>query len=41
MVLTRNFLFPRKLATEASEKNVKQFAHLKKMAEVKREKSGI
>lgn len=35
----RNFLFPRKLATEASEKNEKQIAHLNKLAEIKKKKA--
>lgn len=35
----RNFLFPRKLAVEASEKNVKQWEHLKQVAEAKKKKA--
>jgi large subunit ribosomal protein L9 len=35
----RNYLFPRKLANEATEKRVKEFAHLKKVAEVKKKKA--
>jgi large subunit ribosomal protein L9 len=35
----RNYLFPRKLAQEATEKRVKEFAHLKKVAEVKKKKA--
>lgn len=35
----RNFLFPRKLAEQATEKNVKQYAHLKKVAEIKKKKA--
>jgi len=34
----RNFLFPRKLAAEATEKREKELAHLKKVAEVKKKK---
>ena len=34
----RNFLFPRRLALKSSEKNVKEFAHLKKLAEIKQKK---
>jgi large subunit ribosomal protein L9 len=35
----RNFLFPRQLAQEATEKRVKEFGHLKKVAEVKKKKA--
>lgn len=35
----RNYLFPRRMATEATEKRVKEFAHLKKVADVKRKKA--
>ncbi len=35
----RNFLFPRKLAEQATEKNIKQYAHLKKVAEIKKKKA--
>lgn len=35
----RNFLFPRNLATEASEKNEKQMTHLNKLAEIKKKKA--
>lgn len=35
----RNYLFPRKMAQEATEKRVKEFAHLKKVAEVKKKKA--
>jgi large subunit ribosomal protein L9 len=35
----RNFLFPRRLALEASEQRVKEFAHLKKVAEAKKKKA--
>lgn len=35
----RNFLFPRKLASEATEKRVKEFNHLQKVAEFKRAKA--
>ncbi len=35
----RNYLFPRQLAQEATEKRVKEFAHLKKVAEVKKKKA--
>ncbi len=35
----RNFLFPRKLAVEASEKNVKEWEHLQRVADVKRKKA--
>ncbi len=35
----RNFLFPRKLATEATEKRVKEFTHLKRVAEIKAAKA--
>jgi len=35
----RNFLFPRKLALEATEKRVKEFEHLTRVAEAKRKKA--
>ena len=35
----RNFLFPRKLAEFASEKKVKQWQHLQKVAEIKQKKA--
>jgi len=35
----RNFLFPRILATEATEKRVHEFEHLKRMAEIKKKKA--
>lgn len=35
----RNFLFPRKLAAEATEKKVKEYNHLKQMAEAKKKKA--
>ncbi len=35
----RNFLFPRKLASEATEKRVHEFEHLKKVAEIKKKKA--
>lgn len=35
----RNYLFPRNLASEATEKRVKEFEHLKKVAEVKKKKA--
>ncbi len=35
----RNFLFPRKLALEATEKRVKAWEHLKKVAEIKKKKA--
>ncbi len=34
----RNFLFPRKLAENATEKNVKQYSHQIKVAEIKKKK---
>lgn len=34
----RNFLFPRKLASEATEKKVKEWEHLKRVADVKKKK---
>ena len=34
----RNFLFPRKMAVEATEKRVKEWEHLKRVAEVKKKK---
>ena len=35
----RNFLFPRLLATEATEKRMHEFEHLKKVAEFKKKKA--
>lgn len=35
----RNFLFPRTLATEATEKRIHEFEHLKRMAEIKKKKA--
>lgn len=35
----RNYLFPRRLALEATEKRVREFAHLKAVAEVKKKKA--
>lgn len=35
----RNFLFPRKLAAEATEKRVKEFEHLKRVADAKKKKA--
>lgn len=35
----RNFLFPRKLAAEATEKRVKEWEHLKRVAEAKKKKA--
>src|SRR3954466_16010114 len=35
----RNYLFPRLLAAEATEKRVKEFEHLKKVADVKKKKA--
>lgn len=35
----RNFLFPRKLASEATEKRVKEWEHLKRVAEAKKKKA--
>lgn len=35
----RNFLFPKNLASEATEKRVKEFEHFKKMAESKKKKA--
>lgn len=35
----RNYLFPRLLAAEATEKRVKEFEHLRKVAEVKKKKA--
>jgi len=35
----RNFLFPRKMASEATEKRVKEYNHLKQMAEAKKKKA--
>lgn len=35
----RNFLFPRKLASEATENRVKEWEHLKRVAEAKKKKA--
>lgn len=35
----RNFLFPRKLASEATEKRMKEWQHLQKVADVRRKKA--
>ena len=35
----RNYLFPRRLALEATEKRVNEFVHLKAVAEVKKKKA--
>ena len=35
----RNFLFPRKLASEATEKRVKEYDHLKRVADAKKKKA--
>lgn len=35
----RNYLLPRRMALEATEKRVKEFAHLEKVAEAKRRKA--
>ena len=35
----RNFLFPRKMASEATEKKVKEWEHLKRVAEIKKKKA--
>lgn len=35
----RNFLFPRKMAAEATEKRVKEYEHLKRVAETKKKKA--
>ena len=35
----RNFLFPRKLALEATEKRVKEWEHLKRVADAKKKKA--
>jgi large subunit ribosomal protein L9 len=35
----RNFLFPRKLAAEATEKRVKEWEHLKRVADTKKKKA--
>jgi large subunit ribosomal protein L9 len=37
----RNFLFPRKLAVEATEKKVKEWNHLKGVAEAKKKKAMV
>ena len=35
----RNFLFPRQLASEATEKRIKEWDHLQKVAEIRRKKA--
>ena len=35
----RNYLFPRQMALEATEKRVKEFEHLKRVAELKKKKA--
>lgn len=35
----RNFLFPRKLASEATEKRMKEWEHLKRVADTKKKKA--
>lgn len=35
----RNFLFPRKLASEATEKRMKEWQHLQKVADIRRKKA--
>jgi large subunit ribosomal protein L9 len=35
----RNFLFPRRLATEATEKRINEWDHLKKVAEIRKKKA--
>jgi len=35
----RNFLFPRKMASEATETRVKEYEHLKRVAEAKKKKA--
>ena len=35
----RNFLFPRNLASEATDRRVKEFEHLKKLIEIKKKKA--
>ena len=35
----RNFLFPRKLAMEATEKKISEWTHLQKVAEIKKKKA--
>jgi large subunit ribosomal protein L9 len=35
----RNFLFPRKLAIEATENRIDEYQHLKKIAEIKKKKA--
>ena len=37
----RNFLFPRKLANEATEKRMKEWEHLKRVADVKMKKAVV
>jgi len=35
----RNYLFPRLLASEATEKRIREYEHLKKVAEIKKKKA--
>lgn len=35
----RNFLFPRKLATEATEKRISEWQHLKRVSEIQKKKA--
>lgn len=35
----RNFLFPRKMAAEATEKRIKEYEHLQRVAEAKKKKA--
>lgn len=37
----RNFLFPRKLASEATEERMKEWQHLQKVAEIRRKKAVV
>ncbi len=37
----RNFLFPRKLASEATEKRMKEWEHLKRVADTKKKKAVV
>lgn len=37
----RNFLFPRRLAIEATEKREKEWAHLRQVAEIKKKKAKV
>ncbi len=39
MGFARNFLFPRKLASEATERKIKEWQHLMKVAEAKKKKA--